>query len=76
MCHQQCGLPTALSLCQQQLVLPNFFIRRRQHRLRTPSARVTTSLLIADYSLLNQLVHTGSWHMSTETPDVLRSSDA
>ena len=46
-------------LCLQQLVLRNVFIRRRQHRLRTPSARVTTSLLIADYSLLNQLVQTG-----------------
>ena len=37
-------------LCLQQLVLCNVFIRHRQHRLRTPSAQVTISLLIADYS--------------------------
>ena len=35
-----------------------------------------TSLPIADYSLLDQLVQTGLWHLSTETLDVLRSSDA
>ena len=35
-----------------------------------------TSLPIADYSLLDQLVQTGLWHLSTETVDVLRSSDA
>ena len=35
-----------------------------------------TSLPIADYLLLDQLVQTGLWHLSTETLDVLRSSDA
>ena len=35
-----------------------------------------TSLPTADYSLLDQLVQTGLWHLSTETLDVLRSSDA
>ena len=35
-----------------------------------------TSLPISDYSLLDQLVQTGLWHLSTETLDVLRSSDA
>ena len=39
---------------------------------RTPSVRVTTPPLIAAYSLLNELVQTGSWHISTETEYIVR----